>query len=197
MTVRRPSDVRDRPPPAALLDLLRALLRAGRVVADLLLVIRGRIPVGDPLHRIAGHIARADPARAVRIRTDRRQRATVHDVGLRRVPVVAPREDRRRRASSGVFPLRLGRECAAAPGRVRLGLEPGDAYPRLIRNRIHARGGQRRRITTFQPGPARRRPQLSILIPTCIDEYLIRRVGHLGRIDPVAARERNLVLWSL
>src|SRR5690348_17660478 len=64
VAIRRSCDELVAAPPAALLDLDLAGGRPGRVGGRTRLVVVRIPPVGDPFQGVAGHVERADPARA-------------------------------------------------------------------------------------------------------------------------------------
>ena len=109
------------------------------------------------------------------------------------VPLVAPRIHRRRRATGGELPLDLGRQKAAPPGGVRLGLEPGDAPAWDVRRVARATPGQPGDDPVADPRPALRGPVHLRGVAAGILERLEGRVRDLRAVDPVARRERDLV----
>ncbi len=121
-----PREVGRRSPPAALLDLDGARRGPRRIDAHELCVVGRAVPVGDPLHRVARRVERPDPPRA-------------------------PRVGRRLRAARRVLPLGLGRQAAAASGRVCLSFEPGDAHAGQLRVVDEARTRQREALLRLEP----------------------------------------------
>ena len=115
------------------------------------------------------------------------------DVRLLAIERVAPRIDRRLRAARGVLPFGLGRQAAAAPGGIRLRLEPGQAHPRMLRDVALAVERQACCVLAAEPRPAIGRPERLVRVAAGIDEGREGRVGDLVLVDPVALRERHLV----